>query len=92
MATNHQISVSLPEQLAALVQRKVASGEYADESDVICDSLQLLDEQENGLERWLREEVVAASQELNADPSSGLTSNEVLAGLEAARRQRKKTP
>lgn len=91
MASNHQISVNLPEQLAALVQRKVASGEYTDESQVICDSLLLLDEQECGLERWLRDEAVPGCLELDADPASALTSGEVLASLEIARLQRKKT-
>jgi antitoxin ParD1/3/4 len=90
MPTGRQLVVNLPSNLVDLVQRKVASGEYADESDVISDSLALLEDQEQGLERWLREEVVPACMEMEADPSSGISSSGVLANLEAARSERQK--
>jgi len=38
MPAGRQLVVNLPPNLVDLVQRKVASGEYADESDVISDS------------------------------------------------------
>jgi putative addiction module CopG family antidote len=55
MAERH-LHVILSEELAALVERKVASGEYADESEVVRDGLRALDEHDE-VERWLWEEV-----------------------------------
>lgn len=85
-----QLVVTLPPEMVELVQRKVASGEYADESAVIAESLELLEDREEGLERWLREEIVPVCLAMEADPSSGMSSSEVLASLEAARRERQK--
>jgi putative addiction module CopG family antidote len=91
MPAARQLVVTLPEEMAEVVRRKVASGEYADESEVISDSLTLLEDQEQSLERWLREEVVAECIAMEADPSSGMSSSEVLASLEAARHERQKS-
>jgi Arc/MetJ-type ribon-helix-helix transcriptional regulator len=71
-----------------LVQRKVASGEYADESDVISDSLALLEDREHGLERWLREEIVPVCLAFEGDSSTAMSAAELLADLDAARRDR----
>jgi putative addiction module CopG family antidote len=90
MPASRQLVVTLPEAMAELVRRKVASGEYADESEVIRDSLTFLEDHEQSLERWLREEVVPACLEMEANPSSGMSSSEILASLEAARRERQK--
>jgi Arc/MetJ-type ribon-helix-helix transcriptional regulator len=77
--------------MADLVQRKVASGEYADESDVISDSLSLLEDQEHGLQRWLREEVVPVCLAFEADPSTAISSSELLADLDAVRGKRQQS-
>jgi antitoxin ParD1/3/4 len=42
-----------------MVRLKIESGEYADESDVVCDGLRALQEHDADIERWLREEVAA---------------------------------
>jgi Arc/MetJ-type ribon-helix-helix transcriptional regulator len=87
-----QLVVTLPAEMVELVQRKVASGEYLNESDVINDSLSLLlEDQEQSLERWLREEIVPVCLAMEADPSSGMSSSELLASLEGARRERQKS-
>jgi putative addiction module CopG family antidote len=90
MPTGRQLVVTLPPKLVDLVQRKVASGEYADESEVISDSLGLLEERESGIERWLREEVVPSCLEMEVNPASGISSSELLASLETARTERQK--
>jgi putative addiction module CopG family antidote len=90
MPTGRQLVVNLPSNLADLVQRKVASGEYADESDVISDSLGLLEERESGIERWLREEVVPSCLEMEANPERGISPSELRASLETARSERQK--
>jgi antitoxin ParD1/3/4 len=91
MPTGRQLIVTLPAELAEMVQRKVASGEYADESAVIIDSLAILQDQQHKMERWLREEVVPACAAFKADPSAGISASELLAHLDAARRDRQRS-
>jgi putative addiction module CopG family antidote len=81
-----QLVVTLPAEMVELVQRKVASGEYADESDVISDGLTFLEDEEQRLERWLREEVVSACREFDEDPFSAVSSVEFRLELEQARK------
>ncbi|BAK66632.1 hypothetical protein SLG_19570 [Sphingobium sp. SYK-6] len=60
MRTTQQFSVTLPNDLAAQVRDKVASSEYASESEVIGDGLRALDAPDRAVEQWLRNEVVPA--------------------------------
>ena len=83
-----QLVVTLPAEMVELVQRKVASGEYADESDVISDSLSLLEEREGGLEQWLDEEVGPAYDAIHADPSIGISLEQVQQDFAARRETR----
>jgi antitoxin ParD1/3/4 len=85
-----QLVITLPPEMVDLVQRKVASGEYADESAVIAESPELLEDREEGIERWLREEIVPVCRAMEAYPSSGMSSSELLDSLEAARRDSRK--
>ena len=91
MPTGRQLIVTVPLEMAEMVQRKVASGEYADESAVIVDSLALLQDQQQKMERWLREEVVPACVAFQKNPSSGISASELLAHLDAARRDRQRS-
>ena len=43
MRTTQQFSITLPNEMADIVKRKVAAGEYATESEVIRDGLRVLD-------------------------------------------------
>ncbi|MFL6856320.1 MAG: type II toxin-antitoxin system ParD family antitoxin [Allosphingosinicella sp.] len=83
MADRHQLSVTLPDDLAAQVRAKVVSGEYGSESDVIAEALRTLQDREQSVEQWLRTEVAAAYDALAADPSRGLSLEEVRASLAA---------
>lgn len=60
--------------MAQMVKAKVASGEYASESEVIRDGLRSLLARDNALEKWLKEEVVAAYDDAKLHPDSLLTS------------------
>ncbi len=91
MPTVRQLTVTLPVGLAEMVDRKVASGEYTDESAVIVDSLTLLQDQKQRMERWLREEVVPACAAFAANPTPGISATELLAHLDAARRDRQRS-
>jgi len=81
MADRHQLSVTLPDDIVDQVRAKVASGRYASESDVVIEALRTLEDRDRDLEHWLRTEVVAAYDALAADPSRGLSLDEVRAGL-----------
>ena len=87
MRTTRQLSVTLPIKMADMVREKVASGEYASESEVLRDGLRALTERAAAVERWLRNEVVPAYDEYVADPSSAIQLDEafdtVLAELRA---------
>jgi antitoxin ParD1/3/4 len=83
MRTTEQLSVTLPKEMARMIRGKVASGEYASESEVIRDGLRALQARDRALETWLRTDVVAAYDEARANPSALLRSAEVRARLAA---------
>ena len=82
MRTTQQFSITLPNEMAAVIKNKVANGEYATESEVIRDGMRALIARDKAVENWLRQEVVPAYKALKADPTRGIPLNEVLAGLE----------
>jgi antitoxin ParD1/3/4 len=71
MRSTQQFSVTLPNEMAADVRAKVASGEYASESEVIRDGLRALHARDKAVEHWLRNDVVRAYQAIKADPARG---------------------
>jgi len=85
-----QLVITLPTRLADEVQAKVASGEFASESDVVQEGLLHLsadpDAARHGMsteefEAWLRAEALPALEDLDAEPSRGLTIEQVRAHL-----------
>jgi antitoxin ParD1/3/4 len=83
MRTTQQMSITLSNELADTVRAKVASGEYASESEVIRDGLRALLARDRAVERWLREEVGPAYDALKADPSRVITAAQIKARLAA---------
>ena len=83
MRTTRQLSITLPLEMAELVRTKVESGDYASESEVIREGLRALQLRDEAVEKWIREEVLPAYDALKADPSIGLTSEQVRAHLAA---------
>jgi putative addiction module CopG family antidote len=63
--------------MATLVRAKVASGEYASESEVIREGLRALNARERAMDDWLRQQAAPAYDAYRADPSRGLTLDEV---------------
>lgn len=88
MATSQKLSISLPQEQADLVQALANSGRYASASAVISDSLRALQARDAAMERWLREEVVPAYNELRADPSKGFTVEQARAEVSRRLKQR----
>jgi putative addiction module CopG family antidote len=84
MRNTQAISVTLPHDMAAMVKAKVASGEYATESEVIRDGLRTLLARDAALENWLRGEVAKSYDDFAADSSNAVPSCEVMARLRNA--------
>lgn len=85
MRTTQQMSITLPNEMAEFVRTKVASGDYASDSEVLRDALRALRERDRAVESWLRNEVVPAAQALRDDPSRALSVEQVRADLKKSR-------
>ncbi|KGD85890.1 MULTISPECIES: type II toxin-antitoxin system ParD family antitoxin [Rhizobium/Agrobacterium group] len=82
MRPNRSITVSLPEDMAELVEKKVSSGEFANESEVVAEGLRYLADHDAEIEQWLRDEVVPTLRAHDADPSRARTVEETRKELE----------
>jgi putative addiction module CopG family antidote len=87
MRSTQQFSITLPNEMADTVKAKVATGEYATESEVIRDGLRALLARDRAVEHWLREQVGSAYDALKADPSRAVTVDQVRATLAAEHRK-----
>lgn len=83
MRTTQQLSITLPNEMVDFVKTKVRAGEYASESEVIRDGLRALLARDRAVETWLREQVAPAYDALKADPSRGVTGDQIRARLAA---------
>jgi putative addiction module CopG family antidote len=90
MRTTRQMSITLPVELADSVRAKVASGDYASESEVIREGLRALEARDEAVERWLRTEVVVTYEEMKAHPERGIPAEEVRANIERMYAERRK--
>jgi putative addiction module CopG family antidote len=88
MRSTQPLTVTLPHEMAAMVKAKVASGEYATESEVVRDGLRALQARDAAMEAWLQGEVAKSYDEFSADPSIGTPAQEIMARLRAAYRNR----
>ena len=89
MRTTRQMSITLPTKMAEMVKGKVASGAYASESEVIRDGLRSLQERDDVVELWLRNDVLPTLRSHEADPSHAIPLADVFDGM-AARRARRR--
>ena len=90
MPATQQLTITLPNETAEAVKSKVASGEFASESDVVNAGVLhlILDEGdetqgmgEGPFTDWLRTEAVPVLEAMKADPSRGRTIEQVRARL-----------
>ena len=77
MRATRQLSITLPHDMAAAVRARVESGAYASESEVLREGLRALDARERAEEAWLRGDVAAAYDAMEADPSRARSVAEV---------------
>ncbi len=83
MQTTQQFSITLPNDMADVMKAKVQAGEYASESEVICDGLHALMARDRAVESWLCDQVGPAYDALKTDPSRAVTADQVRARLTA---------
>lgn len=74
------------------MKARVASGEYASVSEVICEGLRVLLARNQAIEQWVLTDVASAYDKIRADPSTALTLDQVRASLAAARSRRGHAP
>ena len=72
--------------MAGLVKSKVASGDYATESEVIRDGLRVLMARDRAMEHWLQNQVGPAHDALKAGPSRAVPTAQVRKRLVAIHR------
>jgi len=77
MSTTRQMSITVPVEMAAIINAKVVSGEYASESEVLRDGMRALLARDGAIEHWLQHEVAATYDELKHTPSSAIPIAEV---------------
>jgi antitoxin ParD1/3/4 len=85
MRTTQQFSITLPLDMAEVVEGKIKSGAYTSVSEVMRDGVRALLERDAAIERWLREEVIAGHEEYMADRSKGISADAVLNRIKARR-------
>ncbi|MBP2549450.1 Arc/MetJ-type ribon-helix-helix transcriptional regulator [Neorhizobium galegae] len=89
MKSNHALTITLPPDLAEMVDLKVRSGEYASEEEVITESLRSLAAESAGLEDWINEQVLPTVDRLAANPSSAVPDGEAWGQIKAHMDQRR---
>lgn len=89
MRSTQQFSVTLPIEMAAQIKARVASGEYASESEVIRDGLRALHAREKAVEDWLRNDIAPVYDAMKNDPARARSLDNVKASLAA---ERSRTP
>jgi putative addiction module CopG family antidote len=85
MRSTQQFSITLPHDMAEVVERKIRSGAYASVSEVMRDGMRALMERDAAVERWLREEVVPGHADDLADRSKATPAEEVLRRIKVRR-------
>ena len=90
MGTTQQFSITLPLDMAEVVEGKVKSGAYASVSEVMRDGVRALLERDAAIERWLRDEVIVGHEEYMADRSKGVSAESILDRIKARRAPRQR--
>ena len=77
MASIEKRTFSLPAEQAAFIDAQVASGAFASASEVVREGLRALQERDAAVERWLRKDVAATYDRWKADPTDGISQEDV---------------
>lgn len=89
MRTTQQYSITLPHEMAEIVERKVQSGHYASVSEVLRDGVRALIDRDAAFEKWLREDAAASYDAYKADPSNVIPGDELMERIMKRARERR---
>ncbi|AHK21554.1 addiction module antidote protein [Yersinia similis] len=81
MRTTQQFSITLPNEMAEMVRSRVASGDYASESEVIREGLRALHERDKAVEAWLSNTAAPALDAIRKNPTEGRSLEQVRAAI-----------
>ncbi len=73
------MQITLTPEIEVIVKQKVASGNYASETEVIKESLRLLQERDEGKLNSLREDLAAAYRQSERGESKNIDIEEIIA-------------
>ena len=84
-----RVTIDLPAEQTAFIERLVESGEYDSASEVVKAGIEALQLHDREIEHWLRTEVADTFDRMQADPSRGIPLEDVIARFEkrASKRQ-----
>ncbi len=88
MQNTQQFNITLPLDLAEVIEGKIKSGAYASVSEIVRDGVCALLERDAAVEQWLRDEVIAGHEEYLADPSQGIPADAIVDRIKSRRAAR----
>ena len=77
MSTVQKRTFSIPAEQAAFIDQKISSGRYSSASEVVRAGLRALQERDDAVERWLREDVTQTYDAMVSDPGRAVDANAV---------------
>lgn len=83
MRTTQQYSITLPHDMAEIVEQKIESGAYATVSEVVRDGMRALMERDAAMEKWLCTDVVRSYNQMKANPRLGVPLHKAFAKVKA---------
>jgi antitoxin ParD1/3/4 len=90
MSAIEKRTISLPSEHATFIDEKVASGAYASASEVVRAGLRALQERDEAVERWLRDEVAPTYDRMKSDPKRGVSANNAFSDIRTRHASRSK--
>lgn len=81
-------SIALGNHFEEFVKKQLESGRYNNASEVVRAGLRMLEDYEEGREKWLEEEIQGRYDEMLKDPSKGIPAATVRARFEAKHQAR----
>lgn len=93
MSNPKALSITLPQDLADMVEAKVKSGEFANDSAVVAEGLRIIADHDRVFEKWLVDEALPTLKAHDADPGRAISVEDMRHRMQAHadKRKREKT-